>query len=79
MCKNRDTYGILGPSSVLITYNICPPRKIIRYTEIMHTPFPVNTAIRCKRVGYKAEYGQLLVRGRQERQFCQAVTVSINR
>ena len=25
VCKNKDTYGFLGPSWVLITYNICPP------------------------------------------------------
>ena len=27
MCKIRGIYGFLGPSWVLITYNICPPRS----------------------------------------------------
>ena len=25
VCKSRGIYGFLGPSQVLITYNICPP------------------------------------------------------
>ena len=25
VCTNRGIYGFLGPSWVLITYNICPP------------------------------------------------------
>ena len=32
MCKNRGIYGFLGPSWVLITYNICPPVTI--YFEV---------------------------------------------
>ena len=27
VCKNRGIYGFLGPSWVLITYIICPPRN----------------------------------------------------
>ena len=33
VCKNRGIHGFMGPSWVLIIYNICPP-VIVYYTMV---------------------------------------------
>ena len=66
VCKNRCIYGFLGPSWVLITYNICPPVIGTRYQyQMVDEPPPSVSFVSvppsrlpwCRLVGYGGGIG----------------------